>query len=380
MRLKRNTVWVTALAVITMLAAGCGPGTSHVGQINSPASTATAGPTPSLQPSPTPRRSPGECDARFSCLALVTLRGSNQIVVRDVTDINHPRTVATLGTPFQPKFVNSSEVSFIDQGLVRMALSGSAKTTVTAQPVSDFDWSPDGTTAVYVVYAPVAGGGTTGTLHIVTAGQDKVLASGLRGPPASWGCESQTCADSVSTHLAISPWDDAISWGQSLNPAFQMWGLDGTSLLWPDAESNIPSMIVWSDAAIYYRDTFGVERYQDKQPSTFLPGVSWIRPKASPDGKHIVYEVRDLNGTARVFIVDTTSARVKQLGPAGRAEPAFLTARYVWYRGERPCTTSDLCASGPMIATGKTYLYDLQTGIEYDSVITSVIDVWPHAA
>jgi hypothetical protein len=71
---------------------------------------------------------------------------------------------------------------------------------------------------------------------------------------------------------------------------------------------------------------------------------------------------------------------VKQLGPAGRVEPAFLTARYVWYRGERPCTASDVCASGPVIATGKTYLYDLQTGIEYDSVITSVIDVWPHAA
>jgi hypothetical protein len=36
--------------------------------------------------------------------------------------------------------------------------------------------------------------------------------------------------------------------------------------------------------------------------------------------------------------------------------------------------------SFPVIATGKTYVYDLQDGTETESIITSVSDVWPHAA
>jgi hypothetical protein len=60
------------------------------------------------------------------------------------------------------------------------------------------------------------------------------------------------------------------------------------------------------------------------------------------------------------------------------SRPAFLTSRYLWYMGERPCKASDACAFGPTIAT-VPYIYDLQTGTEYQSIILSVWDVWPHA-
>ena len=139
-------------------------------------------------------------------------------------------------------------------------------------------------------------------------------------------------------------------------------------------------MSVWSGNNFYFQDTKGVSVWKGGVVSSFLPGVNWIRPKASPDGKTIVYETRDSAGSAHTSVVDTTYGLVGELRSA-RAEPVFLTSRYIWYRGERPCFAADNCPPGyPAIPTGKTYIFDLQAGTETESIITSVFDVWPHAA
>jgi hypothetical protein len=79
-------------------------------------------------------------------------------------------------------------------------------------------------------------------------------------------------------------------------------------------------------------------------------------------------------------VVDTTTKNIRELKRA-RNEPVFLTARYVWYRGERACVATDQCdGSVPVIPDGKTYIYDLNDGTETESIITGVLDVWPHAA
>ena len=136
-------------------------------------------------------------------------------------------------------------------------------------------------------------------------------------------------------------------------------------------------MSVWSGSRLYFRDATGVEVWRDGVISTFLRGVEWIRPKASPDGRYIIYEARQL-GSAHVFIVDTTSGQVRDLAQ-GRSEPAFLTSRYIWYEAEPACVAEGKCdPSFPGVANGPTYIYDLQDGTESRSMITSVIDVWPH--
>jgi len=60
----------------------------------------------------------------------------------------------------------------------------------------------------------------------------------------------------------------------------------------------------------------------------------------------------------------------------------FLTSRYIWYEGERACVAADVCGSAPggHPLNGKTYIYDLQTGTETESIITGVADVWPQPA
>jgi hypothetical protein len=139
------------------------------------------------------------------------------------------------------------------------------------------------------------------------------------------------------------------------------------------------TMSVWSGNALYWRDDKGVEMWRDGSQSLVLPGVSWIRPHASPAGGQIVYETRDANySTAHVFLLDTATGQTRQLAQS-RSEPAFLDSHDVWYMGERPCASSDPCVVGPTIAT-RPYIYDLQSGTEYQSIITTVWDVWPHPA
>jgi hypothetical protein len=212
-------------------------------------------------------------------------------------------------------------------------------------------------------------------LHLVTAGKDRIVGS-MPGLPSAFGCESQGCADGWDFHLSYSPDGRFITWAQSVTDVFRMWTAAGV-----DVTPSTPfvNMSVWSGANFYFGDSKEVKVWRNGVVSTFLPGVAWIRPKASPGGRQIVYETRNAAGVSRTYVVDTVTAKVRQLGGTYRAEPTFLTARFIWYKGERYCNLNE-CFAGSALPTGKTYIYDLQTGIESESIITSVADVWPHPA
>ena len=191
----RNAAWWRLVAVVALLTA-CGP-SNPTAAVTSPSPAAS----PSGTPAPTSSPAPGACDATHRCLALVTLRGSSAVVVRDVTDINHPFTVGQLSgiaASADPVFVSPSEVSYADaNALYRMPASGSPKTIVASATIDLglFAWSPDGTTAGYV---------TGDGLHLVKGGGDQALGHPL--PSATgYGCESQACADSWDSRLAFSP-------------------------------------------------------------------------------------------------------------------------------------------------------------------------------
>jgi hypothetical protein len=363
--MRQAALWASVL-----LLTACGSGHAPTAAVTSPTATAS---TTSPLPSASPAAATGACDASHPCLALVTLRGSDNVVVRDITDINHPKTVGTLPGPNQiPRFVSATDLSDVDgTSLYRMPLSGSPKTVVARAAISLglFAWTSDGKTAAYV---------TGDGLHVITAGRDTKFGGPL--PTADgYGCESQECGDSWDSRVAFSPDDAYVSMLVVSGPVtgFKLWKSDGELLASPTSQG--PTMSVWSGRSFYFRDTAGVEVWRDGATSRFLSGVQWVRPKASPAGGLIVYEARDRSGLAHTYIVDTQSKKVREL-KAGRSEPVFLTSRYVWYAGERLCLPADQCAIGLTIRTGKAYIYDLQTGTEYDSIITGVYDVWPHAA
>jgi hypothetical protein len=317
---------------------------------------------------------------------LVTLRGSNQLVVRDITDIAHPTTVSTLGSIREPEFVSATDVSSIDwrdgqdeNRLMRMPLSGNPTTIVTkaCQGIIGFAWSPDGTTAAYVADVTDYETYYASELHLVSGGQDRVVSS---MPFLLGGCETRSCGDRSDIRLSYSPDGMFISLVQSFGgPNFRLWTSDGKLL-----KSNEPhlsyGMSAWSGGSLYFVSSSGVAAWHNGVVSSFLPGVSWLRPKGSPAGGQIVYAARDQSGWAHTYLVDTGSGKVREL-KAAREEPVFLTSRYIWYQGERSCVAVDQCDPGLLVVpNGKTYIYDLQTGTETESMITGVADVWPHAA
>lgn len=391
--------WIRALGVTALMASACGS-TPAVGIAPSPSASPSASAAPTASPvaaNPCPPPS-------NRCLALVTLRGSSQVVARDITDINHGKTVGTLGpipapVGFGPslggasgQFVSATELSYVggptDQNyslptsLFRTtSLSGSPRTTVVKgnQGVFVFAWNPSGTSVVYLTSNL-----TATTLHQLTAGRDRVLAS--LPAPGVGGCEVAPCpgpfqnpADNADFRVSYSPDGAFISVVQNGIKSF-FWVGSAAGRVLKSSGSEVISMSAWSDGSLYFRDSTGVEVWRDGVTSKFLPGVAWIRPKASPGGGQIVYEARDAKGSAHVFVVDIASHKVRDLGK-GRAEPVFLTSRYVWYEAEPTCVAAGKCEpSFPGTASGKTYIYDLVDGTEKESIITEVLDVWPHPA
>src|SRR6266567_1160215 len=316
----RKRVRLGKLALLAFFLVACGP-----------APTVNGGSTPSAaNPSPTPTLQVG-CSASNRCLALVKLRGSDAYVVRDITDIRNPKTVG--GTPSiggQPRFINGTEVSWADVQLYRAPLAGSPKTVAansgTPLGIWQFDWSPDGTTPIYAAYKQ----DETADLHVVSGGVDRKVAS-MPGIPIEFGCENQECADRIALHLAYSPDGQSISWAENLKPAVRLWTAGGNNIPLGTDDADVPFMLVWSGSTLYFRDSKGIEAFSNGRLVSFLPGVNWIRPKASPAGGQIVYEARDAAGRAHTYLVDTKTAQVRDLG-TDRAEPAFLTFRFIWFK------------------------------------------------
>jgi hypothetical protein len=358
------------MAVTALLASACGlPSTGHT-----PSGART---TPNVTSIPTPAVTP--CTPSNRCMALVTLRGSTQYVVRDITDIHHPISVTTFTAPSPPLMAGTAAVSYVrGPTLLRMSWPGRPETV--AEPsrglyFNAYAWSPDGATVAYV--SPFNSGGQ---LWLYSGGQSRIIAAIANLSPTH-SCPYASCADQADIRLLFSPDGKSISFVQNYGgPSLYVWSLAGKVLNQESSESDV--MSVWSDNVLYYRDDAGVERWQAGVKSLLLPGVAWIRPKASPAGGQIVYEVRDGAGISHIRILDTGSGQTREIAK-GRSEPAFLSSRLIWYQGERPCKSSDSAPCGgsvKTIADGKGYIFDLQDRAETQSVITRVLDVWPHPA
>ncbi len=218
--------------------------------------------------------------------------------------------------------------------------------------------------------------------RLLKGGHDQVLGSIPGG--GGGGCESIAgcaIANSLDSRLLYSPDGTTISLvslGFS-GSVVRIWGSDGK--LFKSIDSEGPTMSVWSGPSLYFRDAKGVEMWREGLIAPFLPGVTWIGPKGSPRGGQIVYAARDSGGWGHTYVVDTTTGKVRELKKA-RSHPVFLTSRFIWYQGERACAVAEACGANPPWhpLSGKNYIYDLRTGTETESIITSVSDVWPHPA
>jgi len=393
-RNMKTTQWLVVLGSVALLCSACGSTNSSARSATAERPSASPFVTiPYTQPGttvasgarqgnqcqpvvPAPTLAPAVSSSRN--LVIAELAGSSKFVVRDVTDINHPSTVSTFDAASPPRFVGASDVSYVDSdgNVVRLTYASSRKLTV-ARCASLFDWSPDGTALAYLNQTD-----SGSELRLLRGGVDRSLGpipeSGAGGCESIAGC---AIANSIDYRLFYSPNGAFISlvtsgFGKSV---FRIWSSDGKPL--ESGDSQDITMSAWSGSSLYFRDAGGVEVWRAGNTSIFLPGAVWIRPNASPAGGKIVYVSRDADGWAHTFVVDTTTGVVREL-KARRSNPVFLTSRYIWYAGERDCVPAEECGPHPPFhpLSGTSYIYDLQDGTETQSVITTVADVWPHAA
>jgi hypothetical protein len=316
------------------------------------------------------------------------MRGSDQFVVRDITDINHPATLATpdlSGASSLPQFASGSGISYVNafRELVWTPLNGFPRLVVVgtceAPTVAAFGWSPDGQSFTYLVDPGSGASPSDFQWHLVSRAADRVIGNA----PIWCYCGGDSPWDDFSLQVGFSPNGQLASLVEQVarSTDLQVRRFDGTlvaSEIRGDGSTNAVTWGTWSGTDLFFRDAQGVERWRDGTIKAFLPGVAWFQSRASPGGGHIVYAVRGSDGFAHVSVVDAATGATQQLSSQPRTEPHFLTSRYVWYKGERPCRPGDVGICRTTTTSGITYVYDLQTKVESESIITDIADVWPH--
>ncbi|HYS02030.1 MAG TPA: hypothetical protein VET82_06750, partial [Candidatus Eisenbacteria bacterium] len=235
-----------------------------------------------------------------------------------------------------------------------------------------FAWSPDGSLAYIRATAgtDAFSGAGSWELHIRQRGQDRVLTT-LPGVPGRG-----VSADDDDTFLAFSADGQYIALETTFTGPSQVRAAADGSLV--KALPQGITMAVWAGTGLFYRDQGGVYRWDPTgTTSLVLPGVKWIRPRASSDGKWIAYSVRDSTGLPHVNVFSVSAGTTFSISSGGRVDAVFLTPTILWDREERLCTASDACFMSPTLPTGMTFIYDLATRLESRSVIAAVGAVWP---
>jgi hypothetical protein len=327
-------------------------------------------------------------------------------LVRDITDLAHPSTIASIGHlwPYAVGYIYRPRVQIVNSGklaavvdrngpvesgvgqhtfedLVQLSLSDQRLTTLVTVEDGIFysiEWSPDGGTWTYLLNTPLAL-----EWHLVGGTCNRVLAS-LPHVPAFGADPTQLFRVGFSADgqfVAMSAMYAIGQPGSGSQAPVQVRRLDG-SLVATSADSITFSQsltnFIWVGSSLYFADKNGIEMWNQSRVVEVLPGVHWIRPKLSPDGRLIVYHWLDANGLPHVFVLDAATGTVSQVSSLGGAEGSFLTSRYAWYQQERRLGSAETCDQLPYCSTGKNFVVDLTSGAETQSDVSWVADAWPH--
>jgi hypothetical protein len=383
-----------ALLIAVIVMTGCGSSSTAAHVTPSVASTASASATagastsPSSGTSPTPTASatstPASSGSLVHCTAAVppgdnmiiaTVTGSSAIVVRDIQDIAHPRTLCTFDAGAQnPKFVSGSQVAYETAAgqIVKADLAGGGTAVVatgaTGLLSGQYSFSSDGSSVTYM---------SNTAWHLANASGDHVLTT----LPAIPGRGVSPDQDDV--FLSFSPDGLYIA-------LFQTFATGGSGATAPDQVRRASdgslvysatgmTMAVWASvpSRLFFRDAGGsMQRWDPASGLSAMLSLNWIGPHSSPDGRWIAYTFR--TGTSAIGGVGFYSVQansVSNTSPPGRAGVHFLNNILVWYIGIRAC---DTCFGGEPAPTGTTYIYDIGGASEATSRITAMYDAWPH--
>ena len=321
----------------------------------------------------------------------MTLRGSTDLVVRDITNLSKPvsrcafKVCAQWCQSYGPdymRFVTGSRVSYIvrsvnGDGALYLADLVTRKTALMRKwgPSESYfwvyAWSPDGSSLTYF---------TSTQWRIRSAAGDVSLSSLGK----SLGYNFRHAVDSFM--VGFSADGQYVAADQSANPGavFKVVRLSDKKLVYSRIDG---TMATWagSGANLYFRTGSGLDEWDPVNGVRLVAaGLGWTNPAPSSDGKRIAYLQTDTNGQHFVRMLDLAHnpLQPKALSSLFRQGITFLNPTVVWYAEETRCGGSPCRCDDAMCepnATDRTYTHDLVTGVISSSIETSVADTWPHA-
>jgi hypothetical protein len=268
---------------------------------------------------------PGPAPATISYQALVAGAADpegNTLTVRFDSAQGRARPTAVPTNASDARFTATGAISYLlPDSIHTLAPSGGARTDATAAAgvIAAFAWNDRGTLA-YLSHANAAG--SRSRLVILDAAG---TATTVPLPPAPGG-GTPSLRFSPDGRLLLLV-DDALA----LPSTLQVRRLDGSLVF----QASGASEATWAgDGRVYFLDARGVNvaDLEAGTTRTILPDVRWQAPDTSPDGRAVVFELRDGGGRPRLELLDTsTDAVLPGFEIDEGTSPRFVSPTEVWF-------------------------------------------------
>jgi hypothetical protein len=316
--------------------------------------------------------------------ALLVMQGSPSILLADVSDATHPKTICTLSGAWSPELVTQRMISWSatqtpgsagQSMLVTLDMFAGVTTIVARWQGGLFmdglhSWSPDEGALAYVTSDSSAV-----NLHLLTGGGDRSVAT--LGPVPGRGVDSGQ-DDSFLGFSADGAYFALVQTFTGSGDRLQVRRTKDGTLAFSQATG---TMATWSSTGskLYFREP-GQTTIHQWDPtggvSELIPlAQSWLRPVSDAGDDNVAYTVRDASGIPHVWIYGHGGRSGGELGNV-RSSPLFLNAGTLFLVEETPCGAN--CGLGPQTAPdGKTFVYNLGTQTETASSIASALGSWP---
>jgi hypothetical protein len=155
----------------------------------------------------------------------------------------------------------------------------------------------------------------------------------------------------------------------------QVRRLDGSFAFGPPgaAQPGAPDAATWGgDGRLYFWDSRGVNVADLNRGTTrtILPGVRWYHPDTSPDGRYIVFELRDEQGVPTLHLLSTsTEQMVEGLARAEAGLARFVSPTLIWFHDEQPCSR----CKGPIEVRQPILGYDIAGDVEAPTGLSGLV-------
>jgi hypothetical protein len=395
MAYMRGAVLVAAVLVL----AACGGSSGATGKASPSTAAPAASPSPAAFPSPSPGGPIPPPPAAVTCtsqipagheLALLTLRNTTGVVVRDITDVTHPVTRCILKGPgIYFRFVSATRVSYMvtaDNGNGALYLVDLLTRTTSLVRVWTnegslywvYAWSPDGNTLSYL-----SSNADQVAWHVLSAAGDVTLSRLGSVPGRGVDANNDDAMVGFSAdgkYVALEQTFSNVGNGTGQAAPFQIIRLLDRKLVYSRPNGTMATWAGGSGASLYFRTSLGVEAWDAATGARVVvpQGLAWIHPWPSADGTRIVYTDADRAGNHFAGYLRLADQQAFRLSPLPRVGATFLNPDLVWYAGESVCAGAVQCGLGGPPLTGRTYIYDLVTKTENASIDTAIFDSWPH--